>query len=514
MQLLPIAAPSEGTGLIKLGLVHAEARDEDTLAAHNSRALLVVSSVAVYADSHTASARNALRRGAGLAAGPVRTVGAFSCPLGDVFAACHCPAQPSLLAVKFDAVLALYDLSAAYQAIREDAEQEVADSDSSSDSQGSGAASDATDACEDERASGSGGDGGGASTSSSGSSGGGGGVSAPAHVCADPEQRSGSGLAWGASGSGEARLHSSVAGGGVREHALRPDGSLAVLTTRRGGGAAGGGGGGFWHEPTAEVADLAWWGGLGSSGDGGEASCSGAGAGGGGLLASAGSDGRVVLWDARQAGAAGALPRSPRDVNAVSFAPASGSGGGGRGGGGGGEGRGGAETGPPSAKRQRTAGGDAAAGGGGASAPLLAAAGDEGLLRVYDLRWLGGGRQGGGGEGGRAGGGAAALHRFKEHMCGGAGPSWGQGLQLLLARESLGWHAEGRHRRAGASARCRGQHHCLRPGRRPHEHGQRVPPCAVQVRRAARGLQPAHAPAAGVVGCEPRSARTQVGSRC
>ncbi|PNH04224.1 Histone acetyltransferase type B subunit 2 [Tetrabaena socialis] len=156
--------------------------------------------------------------------------------------------------------------------------------------------------------------------------------------------------------------------GGVAEYAVRQDGSLAEVTVRRGG-----------HDADADVTELA----AAAAGPGGAGPAAG-------LIASAGTDGRSLLWDFRQpAKPALHAPRCRRDVNAVALAPEGGGGGGG-------------------------GGGDGAAG------PLLACAGDDGVVRVYDVRQLcsgGGGGSATASTSAAAAGPAPALHRLKGHGC-------------------------------------------------------------------------------------------------
>ncbi|EFJ50129.1 hypothetical protein VOLCADRAFT_89205 [Volvox carteri f. nagariensis] len=111
------------------------------------------------------------------------------------------------------------------------------------------------------------------------------------------------------------------------------------------------------------------------------------------MLASAGTDGRTLLWDPRQRQPALQAPRCRRDVNAVAFAPAA-----------------------------------AAAAGAG---PLLANAGDEGIIRVYDIRMLGGGGGGGSAAGPTAV--PAPLHRLTGHNCQVQQLSFSPHLAQLLA---------------------------------------------------------------------------------
>ncbi|GIL75636.1 hypothetical protein Vretimale_15189 [Volvox reticuliferus] len=216
----------------------------------------------------------------------------------------------------------------------------------------------------------------------------------PISVLESPAQEDVS-LAWGCCGphgadSGGVRLYSGLLGGGVGEYAVREDGSLAEVAIRRGG-----------HDGDATVVDLAW----GSPSDIGPhmpaaeaGSCHSDGAlASSGLLGSAGTDGRTLLWDPRQRQPALQAPRCRRDVNAVAFAAATDCGGGGDGAG-----------------------------------PLLATAGDEGIVRIYDIRMFGnGGASACGGSSRTAG--VPALHRLKAHNCRALQVSFSPHIRSLLA---------------------------------------------------------------------------------
>ncbi|KAG2443578.1 hypothetical protein HXX76_001929 [Chlamydomonas incerta] len=222
------------------------------------------------------------------------------------------------------------------------------------------------------------------------------------------EDQVGVALAWGncAAGGGgssggssssdvpQLRLFSGVKYGALAEYRVREDGGLQLVSCRKGVG----------HEADADIVELAWGG--GGDGAAGDAAAAAAAGGGGSaeLLASAGTDGRVLLWDPRQAKPVLHAPRCKADVNGVDFAP------------------------PPGAAGSAGAvgGGD----GGVGSAPLLATGGDDGIVRVYDVRRLSSGRDfgrdgGGGGahtpasaaRGGSGGSGGGALYRLRGHRC-------------------------------------------------------------------------------------------------
>ncbi len=341
---------------------------------------------------------------------------------GDVDRLRYCPSDPTLVAAKCaGAGLSLYDISAAVESLRA---LDVTRAGGSSSGGGGGGSSRSSALDSPGRTAGAsrgaaadqgGGSGDGEGTGIAASGGGSeerleveegrveftdeeyAALQGPLSVLEDEEQE-GMALAWGAtsagggagagnSGSGGApgwaglRLFSGVTMAGIGEYGVREDGSLYRVCVRRGG-----------HDADGEVSDLAtaavpaataaaegWaWRGSGSS-DGSGGSVGGGGGDPLGLLASVGTDGRCLLWDTRQRAVAAAAPRLPTDLNGVALSA-------------------------------------------GSAAPLVAAGGDDGIVRVYDVRRLAappraaaGGRPAAATDTATAA--CAPLHRLKGHRC-------------------------------------------------------------------------------------------------
>ncbi|GLI61834.1 hypothetical protein VaNZ11_004340 [Volvox africanus] len=320
-----------------------------------------------------------------------RRVCSFTHTIGDIDRLRYCPQRPTLVAVKSaGTALSLYDVSPALSlldsisskehgtaAAAEEEDEEVGHSIKAGDDQSRSNETGGEDE-EPTGAHGSGTDGGG-----------------PISVLESPAQEDVS-LAWGCCGpsgggdDGGMRLFSGLLSGAIGEYALREDGSLAEVTVRRGG-----------HDADATVVDLAWGGPCDPgphmpTAEAGTRTSYGALAA-SGLLGSAGTDGRTLLWDPRQRQPALQAPRCRRDVNTVAFAGAADAGGCGDG-----------------------------------TGPLLATAGDEGIIRIYDIRMLGNcGASACGRLSSTAG--VTALHRLKAHNCRALQVSFSPHSRSLLA---------------------------------------------------------------------------------
>ncbi|GFR47380.1 hypothetical protein Agub_g9093 [Astrephomene gubernaculifera] len=405
VQLFPHLRPSSVPGLLRHAILYGGTAAEDGFAT------ISLASVAIDDPITTAAAA-----AAGRPPLPPDAVHRLSAPLleevcvlrhqGDVDRLRYCPGRPALVAVKCSGErLSLYDIGPRLGLL-----------DGGLGGEGGGRQQQVQEGDGREREGGEGmdvdGDGGGSGPTmrkGAGSSAAGAGAAAAAgeddgqggeEVPLEPvsvlssEQQDGVSLAWGSSssggGSGGPRLYSGLRCGAVAEYAVREDGSLAEVAVRQGG-----------HDGDADVVDLAWgsevpWEGNVTEAGGTAAAATAAGdvMAPPGLLASVGTDGRTLLWDPRQLRVALHAPRCRQDVNGVAFSPP-GSGG----------------------------------GGGSSAVPQLANAGNDGVIRVYDIRYLHGGRTGGDGGGGGGGGSAAststaaaashglALHRLKGHNC-------------------------------------------------------------------------------------------------